>query len=195
MKLADQKAPNNQMVSNGQMVSSGQKSRSVQRVGNDQKARKGSRKRISHNAGLFIAGLLTVFSGLLIQVEYHMGNRGDIAVNDLVFGLDYNGWSDIHKISIVALSVLMIFHFTRHWKWYRVVIRKRLFAKNRQVLTLSVVFVLVALTGFIPWLADLMTGDEMLRKTFIEIHDKLAILLSVYMVLHVGKRLSAKNWF
>lgn len=148
-------------------------------------------KWVTLNAGLFIAGLFTIFSGLLIQVKYHMGNHGNIAVNDRAFGVDYNGWSNIHKISIVILSVLMIFHFTRHWKWYKVVIRKRLFQKNRQVLTLSVVFILVALTGLIPWLADLMTGDEMLRKAFIEIHDKLAIVLSVYMIMHVSKRLLA----
>ena len=118
-----------------------------------------------------------------------MGNHGNIAINKQVFGINYYGWSDIHKICIVILSFLMIFHIFLHWKWYNVVIKKKLIAKNIQVLTLSVIFILVAITGLIPWIIDLMIGDSMLRKTFIEIHDKLAIILSVYLILHVIKRL------
>jgi hypothetical protein len=144
------------------------------------------------NLGLLISGLLTVFSGLIIQIEYHIGYHGNIAINEQVFGISYYGWSDIHKISIVILSFLMIFHISQHWKWYNVVIKKRLVAKNIQVLTLSVIFILVAITGLIPWFIDLMISDSMLRKTFIEIHDKLAIILSVYLILHVIKRL---KWF
>lgn len=121
-----------------------------------------------------------------------MGNHGHIEVNDLVCGVDYYGWSDIHRISIVLLSLFMIFHFALHWKWYKTVIKKRLKARNSQVLTWSVVFVLVAITGLIPWFIDLIQGDEMQRKAFIEIHDKLAIILSVYFILHVVKR---RKWF
>lgn len=144
------------------------------------------------NLGLFISGLLTLFSGLLIQVKYHMGNHGNIAVNNNVFGISYYGWSDIHKIFIVIFTFLMIFHISQHWKWYIVVIKKRIFAKNIQVLTLLVVFILVAITGFIPWFIDLLKGDEMQRKAFIEIHDKLALILAIYLILHVNQRL---KWF
>ena len=139
--------------------------------------------------GLFIFGIATVFSGMLIQVKYHMGNHGNIAINDYVFGINYQGWSAIHKISIVALIVFMIYHVYQHWKWYKVVITKKLIAKNQQALILSLLFVLVAITGLIPWFIDLLKGDEMLRKVFIEIHDKLAIILSVYFILHIIKRL------
>jgi Domain of unknown function (DUF4405) len=148
--------------------------------------------RFTINLGLFIFGIATVFSGLLIQVNYHMGNHGNIAMNYYVFGINYQSWSAIHKILIVVLTVLMIYHVYHHWKWYKVVITKKLITKNQQVLILSLLFVLVALTGLIPWLIDLLKGNEMLRKVFIEIHDKLAIILSVYLVLHIIKRL---KWF
>jgi hypothetical protein len=144
------------------------------------------------NLGLLISGLTSVFSGLLIQVEYHMGNHGNIAINDYVFGISYYGWSNIHKISIIILSLLMIFHISLNRKWYKVVIKKRLIAKNIQAMTLSVVFIFVAITGFIPWFIDLMNGEVMLRKAFIEIHDKLAIILSIYLIIHIIKRL---KWF
>jgi len=148
--------------------------------------------RFSINLCLLISGFFTVFSGILIQVKYHMGNHGNISTNDHVFRMSYYEWSDTHKISIVVLSVLTIFHFVMHWKWYKIVIKKWLIIKNKQVITLTILFILVAFTGFIPWFIHLMKGAEMLRKAFIEIHDKLALILSVYFILHVIKRL---KWF
>lgn len=144
------------------------------------------------NLGLLILGIATVFSGMLIQVKYHMGNHGNIAINDFVIGINYQGWSAIHKISIVALSLLMICHVYLHWKWYKVVITKKLISKNQQVLILSLLFVVVAITGLTPWFIDLLNGDEMQRKVFIEIHDKLALILAIYLILHIIKRL---RWF
>lgn len=145
--------------------------------------------RFTMNLVLLISGIATVFSGLLIQVTYHIGNQGNILINDTAFGMNYNSWSAFHKISIVVFSARMIYHIWQHWKWYKVVIKKRLIAKNRQVLILSVLFILVAISGFIPWFIASTNGDEMLRKAFIEIHDKLAIILSVFLILHIIKRL------
>lgn len=148
--------------------------------------------RLIVNLGLLISGFATVFSGLLIQVKYHMGNHGCIAVNDFAYGISYKGWSTIHKIAIVVFTMLIIYHIYQHWQWYRVVVTKKLIAKNRQVIILSVLFVLVAITGLTPWFIDILKGDEMLRKGIIEIHDKLAIIISVYITLHVIKRY---KWF
>ncbi|MFB6343910.1 DUF4405 domain-containing protein [Saccharicrinis sp. FJH62] len=144
------------------------------------------------NFGLLFWGFATVFSGLLIQVQYHIGNHGNDITNKYSLGLDYSTWSVIHKISIIMLSVLAAFHISRHWKWYKTVIAKRLVNKNKQVFTLSVIFVVVAITGFIPWIIDVLEGSEVNRKAFIEIHDKIAIILSVYFTLHIMKRL---KWF
>lgn len=144
------------------------------------------------NLGILIAGLFTIFSGLLIQVNYHFRHFENIATNDRVWGITYSGWSVIHKISIVMLLMMMLFHVSQHGKWYKMVWSKRLWGKNRQVLTLSVIFFLVVVTGMIPWGIDLLKGDAILRKTWIEIHDKLALVGSVYLILHVMKRL---KWF
>lgn len=144
------------------------------------------------NLGLFIIGTVAVFTGLLIQVKYHMGNHGNIAINDEVFGINYSSWSVFHKISIVVFSVLMIYHISHHWKWYKIVVAKKLISKNRQVLILSLLFVLVAITGLTPWVIGMLKYDELTRKGIIEIHDKLAVILSVYLILHVSKRF---KWF
>lgn len=148
--------------------------------------------RLISNLGLIIFGIATVSSGMLIQIEYHMGNRGNIAINDFVFGIDYQSWSAIHKVSITLFTLLMVYHVYSHWKWYKGVISKKRISKNQQVLILSLLFVLVAITGLTPWFISLLRGDEMLRKVFIEVHDKLAIILSVYLILHIIRRL---KWF
>lgn len=68
-----------------------------------------------------------------------------------------------------------------------------LFYKNcKRHQIFSLLFVLVAITGLTPWFIDLLKGDLMQRKVFIEIHDKLAIVLAVYLILHVIKRI---KWF
>jgi hypothetical protein len=149
-------------------------------------------KNLLINLGVLVFGISAAFSGLLIQVKYHMGNHGDIDNSNTVFGMGYYGWSDIHKIAIVILSLFMFFHVSLHWKWYKAVIKKRLVNKHIQVLTLSVVFVLVAITGLVPWFIGLLGGDDNLRKAFMEIHDKLTLILLVYLILHVIKRL---KWF
>lgn len=144
------------------------------------------------NIGLLIFGIASAFSGMLIQVKYHMGNHGNITIDDFMFRINYHGWTIIHKVLIVVLSLLMIYHIWQHWKWYKVVFTKRLFAKNQQVLIFSILFVVVAITGLTPWFIDLLKGDEILRKTFIEIHDKLTIIWIIYLILHILKRL---KWF
>jgi len=86
----------------------------------------------------------------------------------------------------------VVCHVYLHWKWYKGVLTNKLISKNQQVLILSLLFVLVAVSGLTSWFIDLLNGDELIRKVFIEIHDKLTLILSVYLVLHIIKRL---RWF
>lgn len=144
------------------------------------------------NLGLLLTGVVMAFSGMLIQICYHMGNHGDINPLTIIYGIDYYGWSDIHKISIVAISLFMIFHFILHWKWYKTIIKKKLMGKNRQVIILTILFILVAMTGYIPWFIHLSGSSELTRKGFIEIHDKLTLALLIFLVLHITKRL---KWY
>lgn len=154
--------------------------------------KKNPNKRLIINAGAFLTGFLAVFSGSLLQFSYHMGHHGEIDFNKMVLDVNYSGWTAIHKISILLLSVFMIFHIAQHWTWYKTIIKKRLITKNKQVFILTTVFILVAITGYIPWIIDLTVNDEMSRKIFIEIHDKLTIILSIFLTLHIAKRL---KWF
>jgi len=153
---------------------------------------KNSNKRLLINSGALLTGITTVFSGFLIQFGYHVGEHGTIATNKMILNIDYEGWTDIHKISILLLSVFMIFHIIQHWTWYKTIIKKNLITKNKQVFILTTLFILVAITGYIPWIIDLSGNDQTTRKIFLEIHDKLTIILFIFLILHLTKRL---KWF
>ena len=146
----------------------------------------------SINILLLISSITTAFSGLTIMIHYHMGHQGDISTTDLFWGIYYGGWSTIHKTATIALSLIMAYHILLHLKWYKNVLLKKLLTKNRQVILLSVIFIVTALTGFIPWL--LQSGDvsDIPQRGLIEIHDKMGIVFIVFLVLHVSKRF---NWF
>lgn len=160
---------------------------------------------------LLIFGLVMIFSGLVLQLGFHMGGSGGhrnnthlqfgripyeelraIDTDKMVCGFNYHVWSDVHKIVIVFFSVLMIYHTTIHWKWYKGIIRKNLVGKNKQVIMLSILFLLVAVTGLVPWYIDLAGNTGTFRMVFIEIHDKLTLILIVLLFLHVTRR---AKWF
>ena len=141
------------------------------------------------NLGLLLFGSAMVFSGLLLQISYHMGHHGEIDTNHLVLGLNYFNWSDIHLISAGLVSIGMVFHIILHWKWYTTVVqKKKLVVKNQQAILLTIVFVVVAITGYISWVVKLSGGPDLSRKFYMEIHDKITWALLVYLIFHVTKR-------
>ncbi|MBP7497071.1 MAG: hypothetical protein KA792_05345 [Bacteroidales bacterium] len=165
------------------------------------------------NIILLLFSAIMIISGITLQAGYHLGSHDNhniktqninptdniqpeqtkiINTGKTIWGFDYYDWSLIHKISIIIVSLTMIYHIHSHWKWYKTVISKRLIKKNRQVVTLSAIFLLVALTGLVPWTIHLCNGNETLRKGFIEIHDKIALILTVYLFIHIAKRL---KWY
>jgi hypothetical protein len=86
----------------------------------------------------------------------------------------------------------MIVHIYLHINWYKAVITGKVFRKNRQVLIWSALFIFTAFSGLIPWFVDLFAGSGDARLGLIEIHDKLALVLIIYLVLHLAKQL---KWF
>jgi len=164
------------------------------------------------NILLLVSGLVMIFSGLVLQLGFHMGGPGEhqagvheiqsqsmqyeqvrgIDTDKIVCWFTFPVWSAIHRFVIVLFSLLMIYHIYAYWKWYKQVVAKRLIHKNIQMITLSVLFLFVAITGFIPWFIYLSGSVSSLRIVFIEIHDKLALVLIIFLILHIVKR---AKWF
>jgi hypothetical protein len=161
---------------------------------------------------LLLCGIMVIVSGLTIQLAYHMGssephhrNNHEVQPHSItyeqdrgfdtvktVWGFNYHQWSTIHKLFIVLFSLIMIYHFYIHWKWYKGVINKHLIKKNSQVITLTILFLFVAFTGLIPWFIDLSGSKSVWRFILIEIHDKLTLVLIIFLILHFIKR---SKWF
>jgi ferredoxin len=144
------------------------------------------------NIGLLFFAIAMSFSGFVIQLKYHMGHNSGLESDNSVLGIGYYNWTNIHKKSIIIISILLTYHFFMHWKWYKTIIFKKLSSRNKLQMILSIIFILVAITGFIPWIINLSGGSDILRKFFIEIHDKIAILLFVLLTLHMTSRL---KWY
>ncbi len=168
------------------------------------------------NTLLLLAGILVIISGLSLQIGYHMGghekhDRDNFTAQDhtkntgyenqvsyeqtrgidtakRVLALDYHDWSALHKYTIISFSLFMIFHITVHWKWYKAILSKKLLGKNKQMTILTALFLLVSLTGLIPWFIDLAGSTAEMQLLLIELHDKLALLFIIFIVLHLTKR-------
>jgi|WetSurMetagenome_2_1015567.scaffolds.fasta_scaffold450151_1 ferredoxin len=144
------------------------------------------------NSGLLLLGLVMIYSGFLIQLKYHIGHHLITDGSSIAGVADYKRWSGIHKISVVIFSVLVFVHTLLHWNWYKTVFKKKSIYGSKQLIFLSVISILTALTGFTPWFIQKCHGQETLRRLFIELHDKIAILLFIFLILHVAKRL---KWY
>lgn len=174
------------------------------------KQRQNDSVRFMFNNLSFVVGLIMIVSGLTLQVGFHLDKPRDRhfigqaihsqletrdELNDTstkIWGFSYSSWSTIHKTAIAIFSILMVYHFISHYKWYKTVLTRKLVGKNIQVITLSAVFLLVAITGLIPWLLHLTGSTSIFRFVLIEIHDKVALILVVFIILHLIKK---NKWF
>jgi len=144
------------------------------------------------NIGLLLTGTAMALSGFVIQFGYHMGHHGRIDEHNLVLGMYYSGWSNSHKITIVIVSFLIMAHMALHGEWYKTVVKKNLFARNKLVVALTIIFIMMAVTGYISWWITLADGSDAARKIFVEVHDKLAFVLFACLIFHVAKSF---RWF
>ena len=181
----------------------------IDKSGQDAVLRRGKSVRLFLiNNLLLLSGAITIISGFVLQFGFHIQaarQNQDAGSSDAdyeqirgfeqirgVWGINYSGWSAIHKILAICFVMLMIYHIYKHLKWYRGIISRNLMGKNVQVVILSAIFLFTSLTGIVPWLIDLLGSTSIYRFVFVEIHDKLALLLVVFLALHVVKR---RNWF
>lgn len=151
---------------------------------------KNSVYRFTTNFGLLISGFVMGFSGLLMQIQFHIGDQSSASLSRLVLGISYPSWSLVHKIAILVFSIFVFYHVYRNHKWYKTVIQKKRIDKNKPLISLSILLILSAVSGFIPWCIYCFNEETAIRKTIIEIHDKISIILLIYIILHIIKKRS-----
>lgn len=152
-------------------------------------------EKLYKHINLIISGAATIITGFILQFGYHIGtprHRGSGYFSSMseknVLGLNYGEWGTAHKAAILFFLAFCIQHIIKHFKFYKTVMRKRLYSKNKLITWVTITFVITALTGIIPWIIDGASGSYFLRKVFIETHDKVAIVFSLTMIMHIIKR-------
>lgn len=143
------------------------------------------------NGSLILISTAMIFSGLYLQIKYHL-NLGSTEIDKEVPLAGFLLWSNIHTISSLAFSMFIIIHIYMHRKWFQTIYRKKLLKKNRRPLILSLVTIVVAITALVAWISKITMENSEIRTIFVEIHDKIAVVLIVLLFMHVIKR---KKWY
>ena len=144
-----------------------------------------TRARLYANLISLVPFLALMASGLVLQVEYHLHHVPDTAP---AFGLDRHGWLALHKTAAVISLACMAHHCAHHWRFIASVTKKKLYRKkiSRAMVSyyLFIIFIPTALTALVSWL--FLTGHA--RFMIVEIHDKLALLLTAVFLTHLATR-------
>ena len=162
--------------------------------------------RLSVNLLLVVFGLMTIYSGLALQLGFHVGGGHgqnssgqttatyiqlrSIDTERQVSGLTYPAWAATHKAAVTVFTILVIAHCLLHLKWYQQVFSKFPFRRNTVAVIITILFLFVAISGFWPWITDLTGGNISVRMFLIEVHDKIAILFGIFLLFHFIRRIS-----
>ena len=106
------------------------------------------------DAGLAVAGLGVLTTGLLLEFVLPAGSRGDT-----VAAWTRHEWGDVHLYAALALLGLIALHVTLNWAWVcnvwsKMTGHRSASAKRRRLAVLTVVVVLAAFIAALLLLAD-----------------------------------------
>lgn len=102
------------------------------------------------------------------------------------FGLHVAGHGSSHEIwhNWTVFHVLGIFHVATHLEWYKGIIKKGIGRKSKVTAVLSIVFLLLSVTGLALW------GINGANSPLGLWHYKIGVITTVITLGHVIKRLS-----
>ena len=129
-----------------------------------------------------LISLLMIISGGYIQLRFHINMLPSQSI------LTYEMWRLIHVISSVLFTVFFIYHIFMHKKWYKTVLCKRLFKRNRVSVLLTLLMIFSSISGFVPFIIGYMNEASEYRIHLIEIHDKVAVLFLILLTGHILRR-------
>jgi len=121
---------------------------------------------------LIFVFVLLAFSGIGLHIAGH-GYNHELWHNLAVF----------HVLTSFLFLVAAIFHITTHWGWYKGRIKKLAWQKSKITAVLSVVFLLVSVTGII------LLGLNGANSYIGLLHYKIGIVTIVLCIGHILKRI------
>lgn len=121
---------------------------------------------------LIIVFVLSVFSGIELHIAGHRSNH-QLWHNCAVF----------HVLTSFLFFISAIFHITTHGGWYKGIIRKGIGRKSKITIVLSVIFLLVCVTGMI------LLGVKEANSGIGLWHYRIGILTTTFAAGHILKRI------
>lgn len=91
----------------------------------------------------------------------------------------WHDWAVAHVLSSLLWLIAVIFHIKRHWRWYKAIASKGIGKKRRATIVLSVVFLIVAVTGIT--LFACVDGANTAIGLW---HYRLGLLLIAFSLIH-----------
>jgi len=140
-------------------------------------------KKITVDIMNFISISLSAFIGLLIQANYHLGHKAD---DFLVYGFDRGFWNNAHIIVTGVFVIGFVYHTILNFQAIKAMFkfRKKPLPKCYGISRILVlVMVISALSGILSFIFNIV-GQYHIRLHFLEIHDKLGILLALIFIIH-----------
>lgn len=116
--------------------------------------------------------LLTAYTGIKLHIVGH-GNNHEI----------WHDWAASHIIASIVFLAVAIFHITTHWVWYKGAIRNGIGKKSKITVVLSVLFLLVSVTGVI------LLGINGANSNIGLWHYKIGIAVIILCIGHILKRI------
>lgn len=121
---------------------------------------------------LIVVFIVSAISGFGLHVAGH-GSSHEI----------WHNWAVFHVLGSILFLIAVIFHVAMHLEWYKGIIKKRIGSKSKVTAVLSVIFLLLSVTG----LALLgINGANSLLGLW---HYKIGVITIVIALGHVIKRL------
>lgn len=121
---------------------------------------------------LIVVFIASAISGFGLHVVGH-GSSHEI----------WHNWAVFHVLSSVLFLVAIIFHVTTHWGWYKGIIKKGIGRKSKVTAVLSIVFLLLSVTGII------LLGVSGANSPLGLWHYKIGIITTVIALGHIIRRL------
>lgn len=123
---------------------------------------------------LTVVFIMSDISGFGLHVVGH-GNSHEI----------WHNWAVFHVLGSVLFLIVITFHVITHWGWYKGIIKKGIGKKSKVTIFLSVIFLLLSVTGIA------LLGIEGANSPLGLWHYKIGVVMTIIAVGHIIKRLSA----
>lgn len=126
---------------------------------------------------------ISAFIGILIQANYHIGHKAD---SFLVYGFDRGFWNNLHIFVTALFLIGLIYHSVLNFRTIKTLFQSRIkslpkgFGISRILL---LIMFLTSLSGIFSLIFNI-AGEFQIRFHFLEIHDKLGLLLVVLFLVH-----------